>query len=210
MPKVMAYQSKFDGRIYGINQRDKYIKHLKRVRQKNTDNRQMAKALKGFASFRDSAAESLCTFEDISQWVLDNSKQIIDSHRIMVPCSDVPPKAEILKFSFERLTHDNYVSNSHSAPRDGVQNWGNRHNDRPSGYPGYSGRVHMLIDSGDKYGNASIGEILTRLGICTGTGGSGSYYDDYIVSPSQSCFSYGVKLFDSDWPLLAVTTKLNS
>lgn len=209
MPKVIAYQSLFDRRVYSFEQRDKYIIHLQKIRQKNTDNRQLAKAFDEFESFRNNAADTLSTIEEIEQWVIDNSNQIINSYRALIFHSNISPKSEILKFSFERIRHDNHVTNSHDAPRDGVTNWCNRYQDRPTGYPGHFGRVHMLIDSHDRY-NTSISEILTKLGICTGSGGSGSYYDGYIVSPSQHCLSYEVKLFDSDWPLLAVTEKMNS
>lgn len=211
MPKVMAYQSKFDKRVYSLDQRDKYIKHLKKIRKRNTEDRFTEKALNEFESFRNNAADSITTIEELEQWVMDNIKQIIYSNKALASRSifdNIPTNTALLKFSLDNMRYNDHISNSHNAPRDGVTNWHSEPS-KPSGYPGVRGRVNLLSESRRNEGSSpGFSDILTKLGICTGSGGSSSYYKEQ--KPTQYCSGYEVILFDSDWPCLAVTRKLNS
>jgi len=212
MPKVIAYQSTFDKKVFRFDQRDMYIKHLKTLRQKNTDKRRIIKARREFELFRTGAADSLSTVEEIEKWVIDNMETIAYSQMATAShgIDKLSPDSKMIKISFENLKRYNSVSNSHNAPRNGVTNWGNQNKDRPSGYPGLHGRLHMLLETPDSYGSCNISSILTKLGICTGSGGSGSFYSKQVKTKTQISLSYEVTLFDADWPCLAVTCKMNS
>jgi len=106
------------------------------------------------------------------------------------------------------------VSNSHSAPLDGVHNW-SRKPELPMGYPGWQGRVWIRYAAPDRgFGSDAFHETLTD----TGTGGFGSYDGPWTgiskvrwetygyktrgknVYPEPQIYSWGYRFYDSDWP----------
>lgn len=71
------------------------------------------------------------------------------------------------------------VSNSHSAPVGKKQNWGGREEGVPRGYPGWSGRLWIVLNHEPRrFGS----DILHSSGIYSGTGGGGNYGNPYTKS----------------------------
>ena len=87
--------------------------------------------------------------------------------------------AQVLGLAFDMSWHES-VSNTHSAPRGGVTNWGGREtfsdgSPKPTGYPGWSGRVWVRY-SGHRRNGCYLGsDPFSGSGMHTGTGGWGAY-----------------------------------
>ena len=122
-------------------------------------------------------------FHGIINWLENNGEcLLINSERYN---ADKFKTLQII-ITFLDITYSDCVSNSHSCPRNGVQNWW-QSKDKPLGYPGWWGLIEFdIIDN--RY---SIGTRLfkgTRIHL--GTGGSSNCIK----------YSYDVKLFEDDWP----------
>lgn len=122
---------------------------------------------------------------------------------------------KVVGFSWD-IRYSDTVSNSHSAPLDGVQNFG-RKADKPTSYPGYTGRVWIRYadEPASFLSSHSFEATLTH----PGTGGAGSYNGPWqAVSsarfkrhgharggntyPEIHCYSWDYRFFLADWPLL--------
>jgi hypothetical protein len=117
----------------------------------------------------------------------------------------------VVGFSWD--IRDSMVSNSHSAPLDGVSNWGGK-DGLPTVYPGWTGRVWIRYDNtGLSPGSEPFNAALSY----PGTGGVGGYNGPWeAVSvarwkrhgysktkktyPKINCYSWNYKIFLSDWP----------
>lgn len=122
----------------------------------------------------------------------------------------------VLGFAWDLRRHE-HVSNSYHAPLNGVTNWSRHGPDNPTGYPGWTGRVWIrYTDSPKSFGSDLFGSTRTY----TGSGGFGSYdgpwaavsrkrYDMYACKKSSNlpeirCYSWDYRIFESDWPELAL------
>lgn len=124
--------------------------------------------------------------------------------------------AKVAGFAWN-VTYGN-VSNSHQRPISGVENWGNRKEDAPTGYPGWNGRVWIRYE--EPYGSFGSDPFAATL-TYPGTGGWGGYdgpwqgvstarfarYRRYKnvprdAYPEPQIYSWDYKFFASDWPLL--------
>ena len=108
-----------------------------------------------------------------------------------------------LKFIGISMTYSATVSNTHCSPRGNPRNF-KRENHLPTSYPGFTGRIALQSDSGmtkvvrqdgkvrEYHGGAIDSNIVSSLGINTGTGGS--------AGPCGH--GYDVKIFLDDFPLI--------
>lgn len=93
-----------------------------------------------------------------------------------------------IKIDLLKLNWQDSVSNSHDCPRGGVENFC-RKDDKPTGYPGWRGRIEFTIP---QFGQSYFGsELFEGTGIHTGTGGG-----------NGRRYGYDVRFFASDWPQL--------
>lgn len=101
-------------------------------------------------------------------------------------------KNKILSIEYQALKWSNCVSNSHNSPVHGVQNWCNKHNDRPNGYPGWNGQIRIVYQKDPGWDNPAQ-DMVPGLNTC----GGGSYRSDdgYGVK-------YGTVVYLEDFPLL--------
>jgi len=123
-------------------------------------------------------------------------------------------KATVVGLAMQVQYYDN-ISNSHSAPLIGVENFnrsqsGNK--DLPTGYKGFSGRIwYRLSNSVSGFGSDVMRNALSY----TGTGGGGAYNGPwqgisgrYYKAPSRlrrnltspELFSYDYKIFIDNFP----------
>jgi hypothetical protein len=123
----------------------------------------------------------------------------------------VCPIPELLEFTEFNVRWNPKVSNSHSCPHNGVQNWGNRDTNAPTSYPGWSGRIEWIVRWPKEWDGVYLGGDLFAKGTFrsgrqrahTGTGGGGGMrYSEKHKCHVQS-FGYDFKLFAADWPGLA-------
>lgn len=120
------------------------------------------------------------------------------------------------------ISYIKMISNSHSAPVAGVQNF-ERNAALPKGYPGFAGRIWFRLNKSG-LGSSALSESLTY----TGTGGYGTYngpyralsrnWHSYQVARDQNkqillkhkisepeVYSYDYRIYLADWPLLEKT-----
>jgi len=123
----------------------------------------------------------------------------------------VCPIPRLLEFTEFSVRWNPQVSNSHSCPHNGVQNWGNRDKNAPTSYPGWSGRVEWIVAWPKEWDGVYLGSDLfrglfgngSRQRAHTGTGGGGGMrYSEKHGCHVQS-FGYDFKLFAADWPGMA-------
>ena len=122
----------------------------------------------------------------------------------------VCPVPELLEFTEFSLHWNSNVSNSHSCPHNGVQNWGGKEG-KPTGYPGWSGRVEWIVAWPKEWDGVYLGgDLFSGITFCsgrqrahTGTGGGGGMlYSEKHKCPVQS-FGYDFRMYAADWPGMA-------
>jgi hypothetical protein len=134
----------------------------------------------------------------------------------------VCPVPRLLEFERFDVRWNPNVSNSHSCPHNGVQNWGGREQidgqPAPTGYPGWSGRVDWIVAWPKEWDGVYLGGDLFRglHGFRSGRqrahtgsgGGGGARYSEKHGCYVQS-FGYDFKLFAADWPGMARVVGMN-
>ena len=192
----IAHQCPFTGTIIG--DRKKYAEHLQKVRARIHQTIQVKNAGK-----IKQELWNLSSFEAIVAWMSSHNEflynQLVDknSWRYTTKTKEKllynPPEFKF-SISFLDLRWEERLSNTHSAPVGGVQNWGGRDvmkdgTPAPRGYPGWGGRIEFVIQTPlDGFSS----DIVKGLRIHTGSGGSGN----------GTNYGYDVKFFDADWPEL--------
>jgi hypothetical protein len=146
--------------------------------------------------------------------------------------AEISKTTKVVGLAWE-LTWCNRISNSHSAPHGYLTNWGGKDKDKngdpaPNGYPGFSGRIWIRYDTApDSYRGPSANELLRRVHVHPGTGGGGSYdgiwsnigtavYRHNVAARQNRkktvkevhCYSWDCKIFDYDFPDVALAVKL--
>lgn len=178
-----AFRCPWTKKIYG-NKRD-YVKHLKDLRENYMHSRIRAKS----AEMKKQNLWNQPSFEDIVAWVEMNPEFMFDNG-FRVGWADEKDKKYRDKFwikiTYLNLNWTNSASNTHSCPRGGVTNWGRRELGKPTGYPGFEGRIEYQMSYDIGFGS----DLMRGLGIHTGTGGGAG----------DNRFGYGVTFFDADWP----------
>lgn len=113
------------------------------------------------------------SFEQIAEWLIINQDLIYEYGKFTGFTWRHDKRGDrITKFKFLNMRYEKRCSNSHSAPNGMQTNWGGMAGPNvPSGYPGWRGRVEF---TNERQG-WQFGETIRKLGICTGTGGSGDY-----------------------------------
>ena len=122
---------------------------------------------------------------------------------------------KVLGFAWD-ITYNDHVSNSHSAPVGYPTNFSPFQNPgRPTGYPGWQGRVWIRFEYWPTFGSAAFERTLTH----TGTGGGGAYNGPWTkVShshfsspreikdqyPEPQIYSWDYRLYELDWPGIKV------
>ena len=125
-----------------------------------------------------------------------------------------PNKFKVVGFKWDITYGD--ISNSHSSPLSGVQNWGCRDDSGPTSYPGWHGRCWIRYrDYPHSFGSTPFEKTLTH----TGSGGGGGYdgpweevssmrYCRYGHKeaknpyPKIECYSWYYRIYEDDWPEL--------
>jgi len=103
-----------------------------------------------------------------------------------------------MEITYLSLSWSNGCSNTHSRPHNGVTNWDGRKTladgtPAPRGYPGWTGNIEFKVNCP----NSRMSDVLRKLRIHTGTGGS--------RGPNR--YGYDVTIFDADFPELARNTR---
>lgn len=184
---VTAYQCPWTDQLFGTKRT--YVAHLAKLRKNRMHkNAQMRQRDKVFDEFINQP-----TFDDIIRWIETHPTFFFDGigkNAWWQTTKGLAAHREKFSIKIDLLTLNwqDSVSNSHACPRGGVENF-NRKNDKPTGYPGWRGRIEFTIP---QFANSYVGsDLFERTGIHTGSGGG-----------NGKRYGYEVKFFASDWPQL--------
>jgi len=166
MSIIQAYKSEADGRLFESKVAYQiHIRKLAATRRKLKKKEEVENTRQ--AVIRQMRAE--CgSFDELEDFLRARWREmVVDGSKLM-------------KIGFSEMRWRDSVSNTHDCPRGGVTNFWSKE-ELPRGYPGWQGRIYIVIASEDVFGSRE----MKQLGIYTGTGGGGSY---------------DVRLFADDFP----------
>lgn len=203
MPQILVWKCPQTGKLF--EEQQKYKNHLAvlaKARRKVKQQNYIKSAF--FEWLDDERSNKVLSINDIPQWLLNNQQTIMDA-----VCAIPGHWASFDdKFadgdSFTRIEFGNStrwdanLSNSHSCPRGGVQNWGGKGmfadgTPKPNGYPGWGLRVSGSLKRNKKLMSSYPASALFNIvGIYTGTGGGGN-----------ENFGWDAKVFAQEWSCAA-------
>jgi hypothetical protein len=194
--RVMVRKCPFTGQLYEEKERKQYIEHLHDLREQMKLERRHKCIVNEWQKWLAEQKQDIKYVADIPDWFLANQRKIMDFTNDIEFASGFHRRNRFVEQDkFVKLQweyppkYSRLVSNTHSCPHNGVTNWGSNP-DKPVGYPGWSGNLHgSLIRPKNNEYSYPYSEALNIVGIRTGTGGGGN-----------KNFSYGFKIFVSDWP----------
>ena len=213
MPKITAWKCPHTGKLF--EDENVYRSHLKQ-QSVQRNRRKKYQLLVDNLDTVIKGEQDCSNVQELCEYVLKHSKEymlkgILKSFDSQVITKAIEngheihwPKYTGMKIYGARWNAS--VSNSHSAPRSGEQNWGRDKTNVPHGYPGWQGNIRIWHDKDAKivvvdpkktkvreFSIPSFSDCVGHVsGIKTGSGGGrgdGSYYD--------------VKLFADDFPQMA-------
>jgi hypothetical protein len=208
MPKILVWKCPKTGKLYEA--KDKYVVHLKKLAKQNRVRRKFELDEAILDTWWNNFRDTEMSLEQLFKAIIENQNYFWNDGASVNPYDwqnvgkakkrkIAMPVPELVEFTQDVLRWSNEVSNTHSCPRNGVQNWG-RKLDKPTGYPGWTGRLAWKVKWPKEFQHYYLGGDLfdgPRSLIHTGTGGGGGWVNGY-----QS-FSYDVKIFADDWPGLS-------
>lgn len=212
MSIIQAYKSDLDGKLF--DDKTKYISHLRKL----AANRMHEKRLEKLESQRVLFLEKMGQVKDLlelNQFIKDNwkwfwSNGAAHEARWKWKKSGKPEFHEYVDIAIRQLSWQEEVSNSHSCPRGGVENFDTRadyNKGKPTGYPGWRGRIiiKVLPPTYKYHGKEYIGDgwgssYFKNTTIHTGSGGGGN---------GKNCkeYSYAVTLWAADFPVMYETVR---
>jgi predicted transcriptional regulator len=225
MSQILVWKCDQTGKLF--EDKNKYRGHLSKLaRERNTKRRLMVQE----AIADQKWAELYECEQTIEQWrdmVIANQNMFWaeaargDKHdwdnvgktRSRKAGAVVCPIPELLEFTEFNVRWNPEVSNSHSAPHNGVQCWSSQEakDGRPRSYPGWSGRLEWIVRWPKEWDGVYLGGDLFNSGTFrsgrqrahTGTGGGGGMrYSEKHKCWVQS-FGYEFRIYAADWPGMA-------
>ena len=205
MPQVLAWKSAQDGKLF--EDKALYRKHLRKLAGVRAQDRRLKKMADEREAFFDRMGQTVKSIEELEQFVQDNWQFFFNNGlaentwRMTRPGAE--PKHQLVKIEFRNIRWSDSVSNTHSCPRNGVQNWAQSANRRkglnlPEGYPGWLGQIYFSVDAGVTNHKVPLrrdgwsSDYFRHTPINTGSGNGGS-----------EC-SYEVRLYAADFPAMAL------
>jgi hypothetical protein len=207
MSIIQAYKSDADGKIF--EDKKKYQAHLRKL----ASARRAEKKVEQMEAERELFLEKMGqvkSLAELNQFIKDNWRWFWangaqnDFYR-WDRKGEAAPFHEYHDVSILDLRWSESLSNSHSSPRKGVQNFDTRadyNKGKPTGYPGWSGRINIKVKppmskhKKDPYMHDGWGSsYFERTTICTGGGGGGG-------GTEFKSYSYEVKLWAADFPAM--------
>ena len=190
MSRVLVWKSDADGKLF--EDKSKYQKHLRKLAARRAAERKIAAYETDLELFFNTMGQ-VASFDELQQFIKDNWARFrTNSHkngswrkRSFSKNDDQLISLELTGFFFKQD-----LSNSHTSPRGGVQNFDRRseHNKgKPTGYPGWSGRISYSVTNSTGFGS----DYFSNTPICTGSGGGG-----------DQRLSYELKLWAADFPVM--------
>lgn len=218
MMKITVWKCAETGKLF--EDEKKYKAHLRKIATQRRAQSKIQRAESEADLWWNDAYNREMTIEEWPQFVIDNQKyfwqdaavdrgwdfSVIGKTRRGVVC----PVPEILEFTVFDVKWNPSVSNSHSAPHNGVTCWSfhEEKDGRPRGYPGWRGRVEWLVRwpkewDGHYPGGSLFSGDKTRRRAYSGTGGGGGWQHSKKHGCEAQLYGYDFRMFAADWPGMA-------
>jgi hypothetical protein len=208
MSIVQAYQSDTDGKLF--LQKSNYIQHLRKLASVRRHSRLMARLEQEREAFFDRMGQ-VKSIADLELFIQSNWRWFwlngAKNTSWRYGNGQAPDFHEYVEVSLHHMYWNECVSNSHSCPRQGVENFdrrSERNQGKPTGYPGWHGGIEIRVrppvrkSRGKEYLDDGWGsDYFGKTPICTGGGGGGGRNDTEYVS-----YGYDLKLFAADFPVM--------
>lgn len=197
MPQILVWQCPHTKKLF--EDQKEYKSHLTKIARERRKIKHNNHIRATFFEWLTEERLKLDSIKDMSQWLLDNQRIIMDAANL-IPCGNWAEDKFydtdlFTKIDFSHLRWGLETSNSHCCPKGGVTNWAGREmfadgTPKPKGYPGWSGRVDGSLKRLKKHmSNYPASGFFKLVGIHTGTGGGGN-----------ESFGWDVKIFAKEWP----------
>lgn len=202
MSQILVWKSDADGKLF--EDKTKYTTHLRKLARERTKTRKIAEMRKTRDQFLLDIGNTVTSISELEQFVANNWSWFFLNGLSRQWSSDKKSHKDVhtlIEFKLERMYWNANVSNTHAAPRNGgITNW-SREDDKPKGYPGWSGRLVLRVRTPQKtynrkpyYEDGFGSDYFAETTIFTGTGGGGGCTDGVTE------YGYDVKLFAVDFP----------
>lgn len=210
MSIIQAYKSDADGKIF--EDKKKYQAHLRKLASARRAEKKVAQMEAEREQFHIKMGQ-VKSIDELNQFIKDNWNWFWangakdDFYFWGRNKGATAPFHEYVDVSIVEVFWKENLSNSHSGPRKGVQNFDTRadyNKGKPTGYPGWQARINIKVKPPmsnhkkdpymhDGFGSSYFNDTI----ICTGSGGGGGNHKNQYVS-----YSYDVKLFAADFPAM--------
>jgi len=200
MPQIIAWQCANTKKVFV--EKDDYTKHLRKLANERRKDKRYADLKTNFYNWLTAEKENIHSVTEIASWVLLNQKKLMDASNALKIGTFTNDKYfdddEFIKFMLVDMRYSQSVSNTHSCPHNGVQNWRGDTKLKdgtpaPNGYPGWAGNIKgALSRNKNRMGSYPYDNILKLIRLHTGTGGGGN-----------ESWGYDCKIFLADWPGLS-------
>lgn len=189
--KVVVNKCRYTGKLFEDDK--KYAAHLQKMRREQKAIREANIIRQEFYAWLANERETLYNPNELPAWILKNQQYLMKSCNALGFGGSFGDKFhsadKFTNIEFENIRFSPKVSNSHSYPKNGVQNWGSKPG-IPTGYPGWSGYIKGTLVRDKKHmSSCPYTGILHLININTGSGGG-----------VHANWGYDFKIFLDDWP----------
>lgn len=206
MSIIQAYKSDADGKIF--EDKKKYQAHLRKLAAARRHEAKQKKLEEEFDNFMIEMGQ-VKSIDELNQFIKDNWKFFWQNGAKRESWKwakqGAPEFHEYVDVSINQVFWGEKISNSHSCPRGGVENFDTRaayNKGKPTGYAGWTGRINIKVKPPmskhkknpymhDGWGSSYFEGTIINTG--SGGGGGGTEWKSY---------SYDVKLFAADFPVM--------
>lgn len=190
--RIQVRKCPFTGQIFEEKDIQKYIDHLHSLRKEFKEERRLNRIRSEFDNWLLKEKQQIIDTNLIVPWILSNQRYLMDAfNKIGIKTFDNKFfKNDVIERLSITYIFGSNVSNSHSCPKNGVENWCARDKSLPTGYPGYRLSISgSLLRDGKHNSSYPMYDFFKMIGLYAGTGGGGN-----------KDFHWDGQLFLADWP----------
>lgn len=203
MSIIQAYKSDADGKVF--EHKTDYTKHMRKLAAHRRYLKNIQRVEDERLEFFKSMGE-VSDFAGLHDFIVNNWKWFfmngVKHNAWQHNTKKMPEFHQLNKLDIRIDGWREQLSNSHSCPRGGVQNWGSKPG-KPTGYPGWYGYIEIIVgrevskNINKKYYFEGWGsDYFKETLINTGSGGAGGQTEH------SQLYSYDIKLWAADFPVM--------
>jgi hypothetical protein len=197
--RIQMRKCPFTGKLFDESKIGEYIWHLKVTRDAMREERELKRIKDTFKDWLKAEKKKIIHPDQIPEWFLANQQYLMDAHNAGCRSTHYHGFGRDKFYSTDKFTkvvwerapvYSANVSNTHSCPDNGKQNFDGKLPGVPTGYPGWTGYIKGSLSRNKKHcGQYPYSELLNLVGIKTGSGGGGN-----------ENWGYDFRLWLADWP----------